>query len=1476
MASGASIPQLLRVHFANIGHPDARLSPLSLNFFRETDVGGIEPVDSIIWAENGVGKSSIRTLLFSLLHPSIHDVMKASGGPLDNRKFELFFGPKDVSFVLTEWVLPDSNQPNLAGFPEDSNRLVLGYVAHWPSGARTSLSDLERHYFLFKPSGKTTFERLPVRGLARGCEPVNSAREFLDWFRERAKYVEGRQTTVHKDWLKLLEEAGLDPTIFTYQLRMNSGQGGILGLFKNRINSATDFVHFFLETVLNPDIASDVVEVLNEKRRHVERQPQWEAECQFVDEAIPMLRALQQAKMAFDEAETDYEGDLARAGSLIAGLEAIEQALKDRSGDLDADITGLEHDLAEVNDAFLKAGMVRDWLKRKLHELALKASEADLVTKQEALGDAQQVLRLLRAATEYVEWQQKLDECSALEIDLAGRQGSYGDVEKELHQAGANYASVIEEQIAKVKAALEDSQSAFTQMRSKLAKDMTQFNVSKIEMGKVREEIRGIQAVAQKREKAMQRLIHSGALSESETLAAAIERWRDQADQSAKASEEHKKAVTQFEKEREILKQKSRDTTVEITRIQSEMERLKSKRDADEARRQALVNNSDLRLMFEQDVRLGEEGLLGRIRERIAQLQGETYRLNNLLTHKKETLETIEQTDSRLYPPSSFVAQLLRTLREDLHIPVFLGTEILDTTYPDDPEKAEALLVQDPARFLGLMVHTQEALDQVRKLQATIPRPAFPVQISLAKGALSDSPPDAFVLNPGHRAAFNRNAAEAMIDPLRREITEKSKRLMEYQETGKRLEATHNRLNDFLKDYPSGDLRDLLNEMGDLATNFSNLRERQQREEERLTELETSLSGTRSQQALSLNQSRMAENALSRIQDFQEDHEQHFNQQTDALQEKRERLHQLEDESLALEAGLEEAQRTLTERQEQVFNRKAELSQMEEALKGIKYREGKSDQAGDLTFVKARNTYQLCLDRYLQVSEKDETLRARLEERQAVAEHCEMRFRRELGAADESAVTDLLADGDLNERTHIAAQEERQAALASGAAEEALSRAKEALRQLQPLDPQFKVPRDLVKLQTLAQVEDRQAVQASDLAEMEKAIADHKDKLQSLKDQRRQLRENQQVYQLKTEEMKTHIPDYVAGPLETLPQDVVSVTATLREFWEQFRRHRRFHSKAKLDLMAKFDALKDLANDTRFQNFPNDKREILKTKESVLSLTDDIIKEFTIFREVIRTSLRMAEESVDAIVARLDAGVTDAFYLLNQSKNSSRLPETMEGWAGKSFLKIECKSQVGDGFNERKPLYERVIREQLRSGKPIRGLDLIKRALDALVGEKGYKVVIMKPGYALKTQYHPITDVKGWSDGEKITSVILLYCTMVQLRAFSSGQLSKEMQMRKPSSGMLFLDNPFGEANSLTFVKMQLLMARALNIQLVYTASGSHKHLMARFPRVIRLSQEAGSKTQKTFVKATDVGAELRDTVKATHVQAAHFGQRAS
>ncbi|CAM2068839.1 hypothetical protein SCOR_25960 [Sulfidibacter corallicola] len=1477
MSQGVSIPHLLRVHFANVGHPDARLSPLTLDFQRNNDMDLPEPLDSIIWAENGVGKSSIRTLLFSLLHPSIHDVMKSANGPMDNRKFELYFGAKDTGYVVSEWSMPPAQQQSLAGFEEEAPTLVLGFVGHWPNGVQSTLGDLERHYFMFQPRGPVNFDTLPIRGLAVGTEPAAGAREFMEWFKTEARPLDGRHTTVHREWSNWLGEVGLDPMIFSYQLRMNGGQGGILGLFKNRINTPTDFVHFFLETVMSGDTASDVIEVLNEKRRHIEKQPQWEAECTFVEEALPLLAMLKEEKEAFETAETDLNADRSRAGAIIAGLKEAAAAIKDDMAGAEMEADEIAAQLQELQEEFIKFQDYRSWLR--LHECKQKLAEAEkeVAQRREDHATWHRSLKLLRAAQEYEVWRTKVDECKAIEAELAKRRDSNQDVELELRSAGTRYAQVLDREIKKAEHELEQARRVLEEARAELAGNQESYNDVKAELAKVNENIRGINGQMQKREKALQRLILSGALSEVEAPREALTRTKNRVREISERTGELREQSSMLLEERTVLDERARERIAEMTLLQSEIGQMQKTYDADLVRQNHLETDRDLRMLLEQDaIDLAEDGLADRIREGLARDQQELFRLSRLLSEEKETLDTIEQSNSRLYPPPREVANLLRALREDLGIPAFLAAEELDEKYPEDPEEAAKLCTRDPARYMGIMVRTREALEKVRQQEDRIHKPAFPVQISLAEGSVSRSPEDAVVLRPGHHAAYNRQAAEDMIEPLRAGIAEKERRIAEMTRVIQRLNRTLDGLDAFLAEYPDGTLRSQAEQIDGKRTRLDGLEREQEAERDKAAYLKSEIDRLAEEIRVAESERGQCDGAISRLRDFIEDHELHYEELQEQLNAARERAHALEDENLRLEAVLEEQQLAVAQRQEAVFNRNAAVEHRQEKLNDIAFTGGELADITHVTLVEAEQGYRYSLDRYRQVSEKDETLRARLEEKQNMAKQQEKRYRKELGDATERDVQAVLEEGSIAARLTETEQAEQNASKAVGAAEGALTLARNDLREAPTFDADYTIPGGERMPASVEETSARRQELAGVLERLQEQIDRFKVQLQNIKEDLREMGEDRNFRLQKSEELTRHIPEFAEAPPESLPRVTRDLEDLLDGFWDDYRTHRHRYSRTKIALDGRCDDLKDLANDARFQDFPNDKREILKVRDSLMNLTDDIIKEFNIFRNVIKTSLRMSEESVDAIVTRLDAGVSDALHIVNLAKTSSTLPEAMEGWAGRAFLKMEALGNVGETLDQRRGIYQRVIREVLKAGKPIRGLDLVKRALDALVGEKGYRVVIMKPSYNLKTNYFPITDVKGWSDGEKITSVILLYCTMVQLRAVSTGGRPAKSEGRVLSNGMLFLDNPFGEANSMTFVKMQLSMARALNIQLVYTASGNHKHLMARFPRVLRLSQETGQNTNKTFVKATEVSQELRANVNATQVTAAQFGRRRS
>src|ERR1035438_10643926 len=96
------MPRITRMHFAGIGHHDARFPALKLDF---RGANG-RPSDSVIWAENGVGKSSLLTLFFSTYQTNRRQFLGARG-VAKARDLEDYVQERDLSFIITEWDITD-------------------------------------------------------------------------------------------------------------------------------------------------------------------------------------------------------------------------------------------------------------------------------------------------------------------------------------------------------------------------------------------------------------------------------------------------------------------------------------------------------------------------------------------------------------------------------------------------------------------------------------------------------------------------------------------------------------------------------------------------------------------------------------------------------------------------------------------------------------------------------------------------------------------------------------------------------------------------------------------------------------------------------------------------------------------------------------------------------------------------------------------------------------------------------------------------------------------------------------------------------------------------------------------------------------------------------------------------------------------------------------------------------------------------
>lgn len=234
---------------------------------------------------------------------------------------------------------------------------------------------------------------------------------------------------------------------------------------------------------------------------------------------------------------------------------------------------------------------------------------------------------------------------------------------------------------------------------------------------------------------------------------------------------------------------------------------------------------------------------------------------------------------------------------------------------------------------------------------------------------------------------------------------------------------------------------------------------------------------------------------------------------------------------------------------------------------------------------------------------------------------------------------------------------------------------------------------------------------------------------------------------------------------------------------------------------------------------------------------------------VSRAELEAQQQEKDILIQKLDTLARQSANLFEQAGRVSELPDTLGAWARQPFLRISLPRKNDPA--ERHVLLGQAVERWFQPGQNIpSGFELAFECLIALCGTKTANVRILKPEYQLRAGSHDIMDlVNKFSDGEKLTAAILLYCTLVRLRA---RQKARAEDLLDSDSGLLLLDNPFGKANLATFVDLQLRMARLMGVQLVYATGINDFSALKHFSHYVRLRNSSRGKTTNDYHVTAD------------------------
>ena len=389
--------ELSRVRLHSIGPRGARFSDVLLDFSgigqpisgpRQDglfNAGSSRPrrpsPASVLFLENGGGKSVLMKLIFSVVLPGRRHVVGTSNG----RVLDNFVLPRDSGHVVCEW------QHAVTG-----ERVVTGKVSEWrgrPGGAAEP-PRLAEAWYSFRPRGGLDLGSLPLTQDGR-LVTLSGFRDRLAAAHAADGGLDVMWETSQSAWSDRLDSIGLDPELFRYQRAMNAGEGEAADAFA--FASDEQFVDFLLRAVTAPEDPAGLTEVIDGYAAKLAERAVLTAEREFVAGALERLDPLVES--------------LARRTSAEAGLAAVHQELAALTESASARISheqGGGAGLSAERDAAVQAEAEREAdraraadavvaVRRHIAELRLARAEAERDRLVEAQRSAAATVEAWRA-----------------------------------------------------------------------------------------------------------------------------------------------------------------------------------------------------------------------------------------------------------------------------------------------------------------------------------------------------------------------------------------------------------------------------------------------------------------------------------------------------------------------------------------------------------------------------------------------------------------------------------------------------------------------------------------------------------------------------------------------------------------------------------------------------------------------------------------------------------------------------------------------------------------------------------------------------------------------------------------------------------------------------------------------------------------------------------------------------------------------
>ncbi|MEU5793202.1 hypothetical protein ABZ800_06665 [Streptomyces sp. NPDC047813] len=1452
--------ELTRVALQSVGPAGARYQDVLLDFSavgrpvsgRQMSLFGAgAPVRrpspaTVLFLENGGGKSVLIKLIFSVILPGRRQVVGATGGGV----LERFVLPKDTAHVVLEWTHARSGR-----------RLITGKVLEWKDQRESSdPRNLIERWYHFRPTATLGLDNLPFSSSNRYLRQAA-------YLTELAKANTADPTMEYDDfdrqgeWTERLAELGLDPELFRYQRSMNADEGEAAEAFS--FTSDVAFVNFLLGAVLPVAPARELADLLDTYAGRLHQRSELLLERDFAQGALDILQPLAEARQSADQAREQRTAVARHMAVLLRRLGARAEAEAAAVRRIQEESTQLAVERGKQQAEYTRLAAVTMELERLLAQLRWEEAASDHASAQtearraEAMAAAWAITpTLLRQLTA----EQRLSNLRAVVAAteeaarpaLAARDQAVALLVGALHDVVQDLLGKAEEIESTAQTVAAQAEADQAEHNAALARSISQLKEAETAEQRVRE-VHDAIATA----------VRDGLLPPDTPAATALHESATAAKENASRLGTLETEAKRLEAEQQLAAQAIRESEARLAALHRSFDAATQDWEAAAARTQALSTDpafTDLLGQGPGDLETAAEELQSRLTEVHDKALAEITDLRVAEAQDERARIALESTE--LLPTSPEAARVKDVLREG-GITAWTGWEYLAAI--PDVSRRRALVQQVPQLAGGVLLNNPAQLDAARELiSSREPHPSVFLAVGTTEAVDQEHAPVSGVdfVVPPHPALYDERAADVERRLVRQRHERREERLAELSERRSSATALSARLQEWRREFPPGRLAELHERL---------------EAQRRLVD-----GGEREVEELRAALAAVAEARTAVVEEAEP-----VRAAQPGLDERVYRLRALADQearvpgwestaALHREVGAREreaarnAEESARHGREQVAGLLREVDGLRASASRLREELGAlpTDMEAVATPEQARaplevlrRDYVNATEAYLRASAGDKLL-ADLQQAQDAASQIATEL------ADHPDPVVALARNLLNGPEGAdAASRELARRLAEQAAPELRSRAaelsaREAIRReefekfITPVEDAdltpFEKPRHVGHGLRLVE----EAKRAREGARQVLEDLDRYDRrLKESLEQAQAARVGFEHLVMGAEEFSEYESADLIEP-EPFEGDLPAATAEHQVARTAHDDARRRQVAAEDEQRRYADWLVRHASREQFLALETNSRKIILAGERA-----DLPKRAAEWAAALRGRLRSLTDDLEtidrhrkAIVQQLAQQVADALDTLRRAERFSRLPKGLGEWSGQKFLRIRFAEITEGALLDRMGLLvdetAKNTVEAVAAGRETKrdGISLVLKGVAAAGAPNGFKVTILKPDAVLRTQRVPVSDIRAvFSGGQILTTAIMLYCTMAALRANDRGRVGNQ------HSGVLFLDNPIGRASATYLLRLQQSVARALGVQLIYTTGLFDTTALDTFPLVIRLRNDADLRAQRKYLSVHEV-----------------------